>query len=211
MNGKIKETAGRFNTGSILSGCERLAPTHFWESRQSKHGCLRLLKKHFRSGASKAGANTMIHQVKAACLSPEEHFLKTVKERRLLEEINRLDENLPGDCQPPHLRKSACSQAKPKTMPWWGFTGRRSSFSKWRGMMKDKERSIFEDLLPLYHEGLLSKETAEWIEEAAENDEEAFQKLLKMSKALLRRNISSRLFMKGKCLKESIESSPCTS
>ncbi|MDI5789494.1 hypothetical protein PO124_16830 [Bacillus licheniformis] len=35
-------------------------------------------------------------------------------------------------------------------------------------MMKDKERSIFEDLLPLYHEGLLSKETAEWIEEAAE-------------------------------------------
>lgn len=53
-----------------------------------------MLKKHFRSGASKAGANTMIHQVKAACLSPEEHFLKTVKERRLLEEINRLDENL---------------------------------------------------------------------------------------------------------------------
>ncbi len=47
-------------------------------------------------------------------------------------------------------------------------------------MMKDKERSIFEDLLPLYHEGLLSKETAEWIEEAAENDEE-LQKLLKMS------------------------------
>ena len=51
-------------------------------------------------------------------------------------------------------------------------------------MMKDKERSIFEDLLPLYHEGLLSKETAEWIEEAAENDEE-LQKLLKMTEAEL--------------------------
>ncbi|MCY8385299.1 hypothetical protein MOC94_19235 [Bacillus haynesii] len=51
-------------------------------------------------------------------------------------------------------------------------------------MMKDKERSIFKDLLPLYHEGLLSKETAEWIEEAAENDEE-LQKLLKMSEAEL--------------------------
>ncbi|XBO86762.1 hypothetical protein AAGG52_05255 [Bacillus licheniformis] len=51
-------------------------------------------------------------------------------------------------------------------------------------MMKDKERSIFKDLLPLYHEGLLSKETAEWIEEAAENDEE-LQKLLKMTEAEL--------------------------
>ncbi|MEC1262744.1 hypothetical protein P9D34_20430 [Bacillus swezeyi] len=50
--------------------------------------------------------------------------------------------------------------------------------------MKDKARSIFEDLLPLYHEGLLSKETAEWIEEQAENDEE-LQKLLKMSGAAL--------------------------
>ncbi|KAA6447780.1 hypothetical protein [Bacillus swezeyi] len=50
--------------------------------------------------------------------------------------------------------------------------------------MKDKARSIFEDLLPLYHEGLLSKETAEWIEEQAENDAE-LQKLLKMSGAAL--------------------------
>ncbi len=51
-------------------------------------------------------------------------------------------------------------------------------------MMKDKERSVFKDLLPLYHEGLLSKESAEWIEEAAENDEE-LQKLLKMTEAEL--------------------------
>ncbi|MCY7772439.1 sigma-70 family RNA polymerase sigma factor [Bacillus haynesii] len=51
-----------------------------------------VLKKHFRSGASKAGANTIIQHEEAACLSPEEHFLKNVKERRLLEEINRLDE-----------------------------------------------------------------------------------------------------------------------
>ncbi|MGN7341206.1 hypothetical protein N2384_25890 [Bacillus paralicheniformis] len=51
-------------------------------------------------------------------------------------------------------------------------------------MMKDKERSVFKDLLSLYHEGLLSKESAEWIEEAAENDEE-LQKLLKMTEAEL--------------------------
>lgn len=51
-------------------------------------------------------------------------------------------------------------------------------------MMKDKERIIFKDLLPLYHEGLLSKETAEWIEEAAENDEE-LHRLLKMTEAEL--------------------------
>ena len=50
--------------------------------------------------------------------------------------------------------------------------------------MKDKERSVFKDLLPLYQEGLLSKESAEWIEEAAENDEE-LQKLLKMTEAEL--------------------------
>ncbi len=50
--------------------------------------------------------------------------------------------------------------------------------------MKDKERSVFKDLLSLYHEGLLSKESAEWIEEAAENDEE-LQKLLKMTEAEL--------------------------
>ncbi|MCY7780305.1 RNA polymerase sigma factor [Bacillus haynesii] len=51
-----------------------------------------VLKKHFRSGASKAGANTIIQHEEAACLSSEEHLLKTEKERRLLEEINRLDE-----------------------------------------------------------------------------------------------------------------------
>ncbi|WP_239693138.1 RNA polymerase sigma factor [Bacillus haynesii] len=51
-----------------------------------------VLKKHFRSGASKAGANTIIQHEEADCLSPEEHLLKTEKERRLLEEINRLDE-----------------------------------------------------------------------------------------------------------------------
>ncbi|MEC1241472.1 hypothetical protein P9B40_19170 [Bacillus paralicheniformis] len=50
--------------------------------------------------------------------------------------------------------------------------------------MKDKERSVFNDLLPLYHEGLLSKESAEWIEEAAENDEE-LQRLLEMTEAEL--------------------------
>ncbi|MCY8543080.1 hypothetical protein P9D59_03305 [Bacillus haynesii] len=50
--------------------------------------------------------------------------------------------------------------------------------------MKDKERIIFKDLLPLYHEGLLSKETAEWIEEAAENDKE-LHRLLKMTEAEL--------------------------
>lgn len=34
----------------------------------------------------------IIQHDEAACLSPEEHLLKTEKERRLLEEINRLDE-----------------------------------------------------------------------------------------------------------------------
>ncbi len=51
-----------------------------------------VLKKHFCSGASKAGTNTIFQHEEAACLSPEEHLLKTEKERRLLEEINRLDE-----------------------------------------------------------------------------------------------------------------------
>ncbi|WHH54031.1 sigma-70 family RNA polymerase sigma factor [Bacillus paralicheniformis] len=49
-----------------------------------------VLKKHFRSGASKAGTNMIFQHEEAACLSPEEHLLKTEKERRLLEEINRL-------------------------------------------------------------------------------------------------------------------------
>ena len=39
--------------------------------------------------------------------------------------------------------------------------------------MKNKERSIFEDLLPLYHEGLLSKETAGVSTRAVEDTIEA--------------------------------------
>ena len=33
-------------------------------------------------------------------------------------------------------------------------------------------RSIIEDLLPLYHEGLLSEETTQWLEEQVKGDEE---------------------------------------
>ncbi|MFN2747848.1 hypothetical protein ACINLE_20480 [Bacillus sp. z60-18] len=43
--------------------------------------------------------------------------------------------------------------------------------------MEDKNRSVITDLLPLYHEGKLSKETAEWLEEQAANNEE-YRKLM---------------------------------
>ncbi|WP_253907630.1 DUF3139 domain-containing protein [Bacillus sp. WMMC1349] len=46
--------------------------------------------------------------------------------------------------------------------------------------MEDKVRYIIEDLLPLYHEGLLSEETSRWIEEQAEKHEE-YRKLVEMS------------------------------
>ncbi|MDA7026669.1 hypothetical protein PJ311_08620 [Bacillus sp. CLL-7-23] len=46
--------------------------------------------------------------------------------------------------------------------------------------MDDKVRYIIEDLLPLYHEGLLSEETSRWIEEQTEKHEE-YRKLMVMS------------------------------
>ncbi|MFA9559527.1 hypothetical protein ACERII_19640 [Evansella sp. AB-rgal1] len=47
--------------------------------------------------------------------------------------------------------------------------------------MKDKQRShIFQDLLPLYHEGLLSNETKSWLEEQIEGNSE-YEELLNMT------------------------------
>lgn len=52
-------------------------------------------------------------------------------------------------------------------------------------------RSIIEDLLPLYHEGLLSEETTEWVEEQVKGDEELQSLVAQTSRPLEKVEIES--------------------
>lgn len=52
-------------------------------------------------------------------------------------------------------------------------------------------RSIIEDLLPLYHEGLLSEETTQWLEEQVKGDEELQSLVAQTSRPLEKVGIES--------------------
>lgn len=52
-------------------------------------------------------------------------------------------------------------------------------------------RSIIEDLLPLYHEGLLSEETTQWLEEQVKGDEELQSLVAQTSRPLEKVRIES--------------------
>lgn len=71
-------------------------------------------------------------------------------------------------------------------------------------------KAIIEDLLPLYHEGLLSEETTKWLEEEA-NQNKDYQRLLSLSERQLtdEQKKSSQRSIRKKCLSKFIVSFRC--
>lgn len=59
--------------------------------------------------------------------------------------------------------------------------------------MNKYERAIFEDLLPLYEEGLLSSETKKWMEEKASMDDDSKDLLQKTNTPLAKEDIPSSI------------------
>ncbi len=71
-------------------------------------------------------------------------------------------------------------------------------------------KAIIEDLLPLYHEGLLSEETTKWLEEEA-NQNKDYQRLLSLSERQLTDEQKNRVNDRSgkKCLSKFIVSFRC--